>query len=77
MKGHREGYPWVREPLSPATRLPYWRRLFALLAHWRRVCVQRRQLAALGEATLKDLGLTRVDVEREITRRFWDDQPRR
>lgn len=32
---------------------------------------ERRQLASLDDAVLKDLGLTRVDVEREIRKPFW------
>ncbi|WP_313512768.1 DUF1127 domain-containing protein [Pseudomonas sp.] len=77
MKGQQKGYALVmRERISPASRLPYWRRLLALLAHWHRLSAQRRRLATLGDAALKDLGLTRVDVEQEITRPFWDDQPR-
>lgn len=34
---------------------------------------QRRQLAALDEHALKDLGLSRADIEAEISRPFWDD----
>jgi len=43
---------------------------------WKTLHDQRRQLAALSDAMLKDIGLSRADVEREAGRPFWDD-PRR
>lgn len=33
---------------------------------------ERRALRALSDATLKDIGLSRADVERESGRPFWD-----
>ena len=33
---------------------------------------QRRSLLALDDVTLKDIGLSRADAEREASRRFWD-----
>lgn len=39
---------------------------------------ERRQLLALSDATLKDIGVSRADAEREASRRFWDlpdDEP--
>jgi uncharacterized protein YjiS (DUF1127 family) len=32
---------------------------------------QRRQLAQLSDHMLKDIGLTRVDVEAELSKPFW------
>jgi len=32
---------------------------------------QRQQLARLNEAMLKDIGLTRADVTKEIDKPFW------
>ena len=37
----------------------------------------RRQLAMLDDAALKDLGLSRADVQQESERPFWDDPFRR
>ncbi|WP_313303805.1 DUF1127 domain-containing protein [Stutzerimonas balearica] len=48
-------------------------RLLARLRRWHRLARQRRQLAALDEHALKDLGLSRADIEAEISRPFWDD----
>src|SRR5690606_3019100 len=36
---------------------------------------QRRQLAALSDFMLKDIGLSRADAEREANHSFWDDGP--
>jgi uncharacterized protein YjiS (DUF1127 family) len=33
--------------------------------------MQRRILAMLDDHMLKDIGLTRMDVEREISKPFW------
>ena len=38
---------------------------------WRERSRERRQLAALSEVMLRDIGLTRADVERETQKPFW------
>ena len=43
------------------------------LKRWHELARQRRQLAALGDAALKDLGLSRADILQETERPFWDD----
>ncbi|MEJ2125713.1 MAG: DUF1127 domain-containing protein [Alphaproteobacteria bacterium] len=43
-----------------------WRRLENALERWQ----QRRFLRTLNERTLKDLGLSRCDVEREANKRW-------
>jgi len=69
MKKQQQGYALVmRQP----SYLPLWRRLVQHLRTWHARSVQRRCLATLGEAALKDLGLSRADVEQEIRRPFWD-----
>lgn len=42
------------------------------LATMRRVADQRRDLRDLDDRTLHDIGISRADVEREISRHFWD-----
>ena len=42
-------------------------------ARWRQLAEQRRRLAMLDDAALKDLGLSRADVIQESERSFWDD----
>ena len=47
------------------------RLLAALAAMWRNR-QDRRQLAMLSDSMLADIGLTRADVERELTRPMWN-----
>ena len=42
-------------------------------SRWWQLAEQRRRLAMLDDATLKDLGLSRADVIQESERSFWDD----
>ncbi|KAF1068079.1 MAG: hypothetical protein GAK45_01473 [Pseudomonas citronellolis] len=61
-----------RSPSIPTTAalLPRaWRRL----RHWQRVARQRRQLAAMSDEMLKDIGLSRADVLGESETPFWRD----
>lgn len=52
-------------------------RPFALpLRRWLQVAGERRHLARLDEAQLRDIGLTRADARRESVRPFWDFRPR-
>ena len=39
--------------------------------NWHEVCRARRQLSALDDWMLRDIGITRADVEREYRKRFW------
>ena len=43
------------------------------LYRWWQLAEQRRRLAILDDAALKDLGLSRADVIQESERPFWDD----
>ena len=47
------------------------------LLRWQELARQRRALARLDDRMLKDVGLSRADVARELGRRFWDggDEP--
>jgi uncharacterized protein YjiS (DUF1127 family) len=47
------------------------RALLARLRYWHRRSIQRAELAALDDRMLKDIGLTRADVQREINKPFW------
>jgi uncharacterized protein YjiS (DUF1127 family) len=40
---------------------------------WLELARQRRELAAMSEAALKDIGLSRADIMRETERHFWED----
>jgi uncharacterized protein YjiS (DUF1127 family) len=48
---------------------PY--RPFEVLADWQERRRQRDQLQRLDDRLLKDIALTRADIEREIRKRFW------
>lgn len=43
------------------------------LRRWHQLHRQRQQLAALSDATLKDIGMSRADIDMESQRPFWDD----
>ncbi|MDP9137727.1 MAG: DUF1127 domain-containing protein [Pseudomonadota bacterium] len=45
--------------------------VFAALDRWSSRAAQRRMLSGLSDYHLKDIGLTRADVEGEATKRFW------
>jgi uncharacterized protein YjiS (DUF1127 family) len=46
-------------------------RLAELLLDWWQLGRQRRDLAALDNRTLQDIGLSRCDIERELSKPFW------
>ena len=48
-------------------------RLADQLLTWLQRVRQRRQLGALSDSMLKDMGLSRADVDHETSRRFWQD----
>jgi hypothetical protein len=52
-------------------RLPLGRRFISFLFDCIDIYRQRRALEALDERMLKDIGLTRCDVEAEISRPVW------
>lgn len=45
--------------------------VFDLLCEWQDRQRQRRDLAQLSDEVLHDIGLTRADVEREVSKPFW------
>jgi uncharacterized protein YjiS (DUF1127 family) len=45
--------------------------LFERLAQWQERSRQRDHLQRLDDRLLKDIALTRADIEREIRKRFW------
>lgn len=44
------------------------------LLRWHELARQRRQLLAMDDRMLRDIGITRADAHHEGRRRFWDDQ---
>ena len=47
------------------------------LRRWAELARERRQLATLSDAALKDLGLSRADIYQETERSFWHDPLKR
>ena len=45
--------------------------VFTTLRHWRRRSRERAELARLDDRMLRDIGVTRCDVWREINKPFW------
>jgi len=54
----------------PASRRIGWRGRWR---RWQRRLVQRRQLLALTERELRDIGITRCDAVREASKPLWRD----
>jgi uncharacterized protein YjiS (DUF1127 family) len=51
--------------------LPALRRLPAMFWEWRRRARSRRELLALDDHMLKDIGITRADAQYEAAKSFW------
>ena len=51
--------------------LPPVRRFSAMIRKWRSHARSRRELLALDDRMLKDIGITRIDAQREAAKPFW------
>ena len=67
-------------PLSAIYRATFWRRaspnriavrLLASILEWQDRANQRHQLRTMPDYMLKDIGLTRADVDGEASKPFW------
>lgn len=77
MKSER-GYALVRAWSVPSSGVVgLLRRAWRQLRRWQQLAAERRQLAGLSDAALKDIGISRADVYQEAERPFWDDPLRR
>ena len=73
MKGQK-GYALVSAGRLQGRRpLEILRAVGRQFSRWWQLAEQRRRLAMLDDAALKDLGLSRADVIQESERSFWDD----
>ncbi len=52
-------------------------RVWLQIRRWHQLAKERRQLAMLDDAALKDIGLSRADALQESERPFWDDPLKR
>jgi uncharacterized protein YjiS (DUF1127 family) len=55
----------------PARKASWFRRAVHLAAAWHERARQRRELRSLDVRMLKDVGLTRADVDIEVAKPFW------
>jgi len=62
------GGPFLRPRISV---FPAVRRFSAMIREWRRRARSRRELLALDDRMLKDIGITRIDAQREAAKPFW------
>lgn len=62
----------TRRPTPAPARPGLLAALLKRVVLWREVIRQRRQLAGLNDAMLRDIGLSRCDAEGEYRRHFWD-----
>nr|WP_236620547.1 DUF1127 domain-containing protein [uncultured Pseudomonas sp.] len=60
-----------------APAAPLWKRALKRLLQWHELARQRRLLAGLSDEALKDIGLSRADIQEEIERPFWIDALKR
>ena len=61
----------------PCAARPCLRFAVAQWRRWRQLSRDRAELAGLSHEQLRDIGLSRADVLREISRPFWDDPLKR
>ncbi|MEE4708704.1 DUF1127 domain-containing protein [Pseudomonas alliivorans] len=72
MKGQKGYVPVARSSL-PAQLGKALRSMKNLVGRWQELYRQRRLLAQMSDGALKDLGLSRADIQQETERPFWDD----
>jgi uncharacterized protein YjiS (DUF1127 family) len=73
MKGQK-GYVLVRKQVFAGF---FGKGVLATVLRWFEVCRQRRLLASLSDDALKDIGVSRADIQQEVERPFWNDPLRR
>ena len=73
MKGQKGYVLVVRVPFQGVSLKGLWQRV----QRWRQLAWERRQLAAMSDDMLKDIGMSRADVSGEVERPFWDDPMRK
>ena len=63
-------YAAIPQAWFPATKRAFGRAIATLLS-WVERARARRMLAALDDRMLRDVGLSRADIEHEIEKPFW------
>ncbi|MGC1329395.1 DUF1127 domain-containing protein [Pseudomonas sp.] len=73
MKGQKGYVVVLRTPFHAVSFKAVWQRLVGRVRRWRQLAWERHQLALMSDDMLKDIGMSRADVSREVERHFWDD----
>lgn len=73
MKGQK-GYVLVRKQVFGGF---FGEGVLTAVLRWFEVRRQRRMLAGLSDDALKDIGMSRADIQQEVERPFWNDPLRR
>jgi uncharacterized protein YjiS (DUF1127 family) len=68
---HRCDSRYLARQAYVAPRRQWFQSFRALLKEWRRRARSRDELAALCDRCLRDIGATRYDAHREISKPFW------
>ncbi|WP_152224475.1 DUF1127 domain-containing protein [Pseudomonas sp. SCB32] len=76
MKGQL-GFVSMSYHAHKAPAAPLWQRALKRVLHWHELARQRSLLASMSDEALKDIGLSRADIQEEIERPFWVDHLRR
>ncbi len=64
---------WPRDTAAARRRTPAMARLRTVLRRWHQRMRERQALARLSDHELRDILLTRVDVQNELAKPFWRD----
>ncbi len=70
-------YQVHKASVQKSAAAPLWKRAIQRVLHWHELARQRRELATMSDEALKDIGLTRADIQQEVERPFWMDYVRR
>lgn len=72
MKGQL-GFVAASYHVHKVSAVPLWKRALQRVQHWQKLARQRRELATMSDEALKDIGLSRADIQQEVERPFWID----
>jgi uncharacterized protein YjiS (DUF1127 family) len=57
--------------MSTITSASRWDQFKVRVSEWRQRARSRRELEGLDDSTLRDIGITRCDIRREMDKPFW------
>jgi len=77
MKGQKGYVLILKTPSNDASSGHWWSSLIQRIDRWRTLHYQRQQLASLSDDALKDIGVSRADIQQEIEQPFWHDPMKR